>query len=304
TPGQQQRQHYSIPPHQPQTYHIPNQRQSYQQQPSHDRQSSNSSPYNIPEPTQTHPAYYAQVADPTAMHTPRSRPGSVQPVPQSPGPEPPLTRPHRVSTMPIRTESDEKAPHPTSPPAKRTSFTPYSPTAIHPPNRANTQPVFAATSLTGPNGLSPEQHQPGQVAHPNMLLSPSIKGKWQHSLCECNADVGTCLTGIFCPCILDSKTAYRLEKRSSKKDPSDMLGFSSCNGRCGVMTVFGICGIGIFPLTLRTRIRHSYQLSGSLGSDILHSCCCCCCVAIQNEREVREREEKLRQNAGPAAASV
>jgi hypothetical protein len=61
---------------------------------------------------------------------------------------------------------------------------------------------------------------------------------------------------------------------------------------------------GIFPLSLRTRIRHSYQLSGSIGSDILHSCCCCWCVAIQNEREVRAREERLRQNAGPAASSM
>ena len=58
--------------------------------------------------------------------------------------------------------------------------------------------------------------------------------------------------------------------------------------------------LGIFPLTLRTRIRHAYKLQGSFAHDVLESCCCCCCVATQNEREVRDREGKMRQNAGPA----
>jgi Cys-rich protein (TIGR01571 family) len=76
-----------------------------------------------------------------------------------------------------------------------------------------------------------------------MSLSPSTRASWQHELCECNADVGTCITGILCPCVLDSKTAYRLERRGLKKDPTDMLGFSACNGRCSVMSLFGVCGL-------------------------------------------------------------
>lgn len=59
-------------------------------------------------------------------------------------------------------------------------------------------------------------------------------------------------------------------------------------------------GPGFFPFTLRTRIRHTYKLQGNMGSDLLHSCCCCCCTVIQNEREVAEREDLLRVNAGPA----
>jgi hypothetical protein len=53
----------------------------------------------------------------------------------------------------------------------------------------------------------------------------------------------TCVTGVFCPCILDSRTAYRLERKSEKKDPTDLLGFGNCNGRCSVMSIFGLCGL-------------------------------------------------------------
>jgi hypothetical protein len=41
-----------------------------------------------------------------------------------------------------------------------------------------------------------------------------------------------------------------------------------------------------------------------MGSDLLRGCCCCCCVAVQNEREVRVREEANRRWAGPASTDV
>lgn len=54
----------------------------------------------------------------------------------------------------------------------------------------------------------------------------------------------------------------------------------------------------------RTRLRHAYKLTGSLGSDLLKGCCCCCCVAIQNEREMKDREESARRWAGPASTEI
>lgn len=272
-----------------------------------------SSPYGVPEPRGIHPAYYAPVAS-QPYSSPRSRPGSeaqlptAYPTSQSPEPQT-MNRMQRSSTIPIKPESEEGY-KPKSPGFHEDRVQiPYSPQ----------HGVFNPTSLVGPNGMDPEMHQPGQVAHPNMQSgeSSSSKGEWAHSLCECNSDVGTCMTGIFCPCILDSKTAYRMERKGEKRDPTDLLGFGNCNKRCGIMGIFGICGLcckfppfrlvktppnfpGIFPLTLRTRIRHAYKLQGNFCSDILHSCCCCCCVAIQNEREVRSREDRIRQHAGPS----
>lgn len=86
------------------------------------------------------------------------------------------------------------------------------------------------------------------------MTFPSTTGgkmDWNHGMCECSGDIGTCITGVFCPCILDSRTAYRLNRRSEKQDPTDLLGFKSCNSRCTVMSIFGICGLccmSTFPL--------------------------------------------------------
>jgi hypothetical protein len=216
-----------------------------------------SSPYGVPEPTGVHPAYYAPVASQTPQ-TFSSQPTqyqqhaytAAQPQPQPQPQSAPQQQTRRSSTIPMQSEADARQPqpHPQSPTKKTSAIQPdhvqipYSPNHITTP----TQPIFAPSAAIGPNGLAPSMHQPGQVAHPNMsdpTGSASSKSAFQHSLCECSGDMGTCFTGLFCPCILDSRTAYRMGRRSKKLDPTDMLGFSSCNGRCGVMGVFGVCGL-------------------------------------------------------------
>ncbi|KAF2276428.1 PLAC8-domain-containing protein [Westerdykella ornata] len=164
--------------------------------------------------------------------------------------------------------------------------------------------VFSPHAAHGPNGLDFALHQPGQIAHPNMdIAQKGSTHEFKHSLCECTSDIGTCLTGLFCPCVLYGRTSYRLSRKSDKKDPTDMLGYKAVNGHCLLMSVS--CGLWwLFPMLQRTRIRHLYKVKGGLGSDILKGCCCCCCVAIQNEREVRGREESSRRWAGPASAEV
>lgn len=219
-----------------------------------------SSPYGVPEPTGVHPAYYAPVVSQTPPNVPTSQPLQHPPsaytaVPNSGtiNTETQLQDPsqgrRRTSTVPMQSEADARQPqsqHPHSPTKKQHGpiqpdhvTIPYSPTHITSP----TAPIFAPAAAIGPNGLaSAEMHQPGQVAHPNMHNiqgSTSDKDSWAHSLCECNADMGTCLMGLFCPCVLDSRTSYRMGRKSGKKDPTDMLGFKSCNARC----VFFNCGL-------------------------------------------------------------
>jgi hypothetical protein len=196
------------------------------------------SPYSAPEPQGVHPGYHHTLASP---QSPNELSRSLESAPLiSNEPHPPI----RSSTIPMHSEdysrqSPLRSPTKSSPIQPNHVTIPYTPHSLHSP----TQPIFVPASMTGPNGMALEMHQPGQVAHPNMQNASGLtsdKGEWIHSLCECNADFGTCMTGLFCPCILDSKTAYRMGRRSEKKDPSDMLGFSNCNGRCGIFSC-GLC---------------------------------------------------------------
>ncbi|KAL5119987.1 hypothetical protein ACEQ8H_002085 [Pleosporales sp. CAS-2024a] len=177
----------------------------------------------------------------------------------------------------------------------------YSPHGFGSNQTNNVHAVFSPDAAHGPNGLDFALHQPGQIAHPNMESGWSKE--WSTSLCSCSPEPSTCFTGLFCPCIVYGRTSYRLSQKSAKKDPTDMLGHSSTNGHCMLMGLS--CGLWwLFPMLQRTRIRHAYKLAGSLGSDLIKACCCCCCVAVQNEREVKLREEASRRWAGPASTDV
>ncbi|KAH9877828.1 hypothetical protein J1614_003045 [Plenodomus biglobosus] len=99
---------------------------------------------------------------------------------------------------------------------------PYSPHGFTSSQTNNLHAVFSPNAAHGPNGLDFALHQPGQIAHPNMDSETSHD--WNSSLCSCSPDVSTCLTGLFCPCILYGRTSYRLSQKSAKKDPTDMLG--------------------------------------------------------------------------------
>jgi Cys-rich protein (TIGR01571 family) len=180
---------------------------------------------------------------------------------------------------------------------------PYTPHGFGSHQANNLHAVFSPDAAHGPNGLDFALHQPGQTTHPNMDTEQSPE--WTHSLCSCmcGPDVSTCLTGLLCPCILYGRTAYRLSQKSAKKDATDLLGHSAINAHCMMMGVS--CGLWwLFPMLQRIRIRRTYKLGGGFGSDFLKGCCCCCCVAVQNEREVKSREEASNRWAGPASTAV
>lgn len=234
-------------------------------------------------------------------------PLNVPPAPAIPDSQPDHT--YKAPLTPITPSSIKKDPidyqnNALSPNNKRSyAHEPYSPhglSAVAPSSHA----IFSPDSAHGPNGLDFARHQPGQIAHPNMDLStPGTANPWKSSLCACTPDVATCFTGLFCPCILYGRTAYRLNQKSAKKDPTDLLSYKATNGHCMLMSVS--CGFWwLFPMVQRTRLRHMYKLEGSFLGDCARGVCCCCCVAVQNEREVKGREDAKRQWAGPVNTDV
>ncbi|KAH9871399.1 hypothetical protein IAQ61_005578 [Plenodomus lingam] len=240
------------------------------QQSRHTRQMSNLSPINTNLTTRPLPRSAQQPTSPSTTQ-----------------PHSPL--PHKHPMTPISADSPRRTNHPT---------TPYSPHGFQTPTP---HAIFSPNAPHGPNGLDPALHQPGQITHPNMTTaSPQ---PWSSHLCACSPNPSTCLTGLFCPCLLHSRTTHRLARKAAAQDPTDLLDHRAINPHCLLMTL--ACGLWcVFPTLQRTRIRHAYKLRGSLAGDVARGCCCCCCVAVQNEREVRGREEARGRLAGPASAEV
>ncbi|KAL2837965.1 PLAC8 family-domain-containing protein [Aspergillus pseudoustus] len=142
-------------------------------------------------------------------------------------------------------------------------------------------------------------HRPGQISHPNQEVRG---GGWTHHLCDCSS-IGTCCLGLVCPCILYGKTQHRLSKRSRKEDPTNMLGYETCNGSCTAMAL--LCGCQWLLATVQhTRIRRAYAIQGSIASDCVRATCCTCCTLIQDEKEIRKREEERAKAARAAGAAL
>jgi Cys-rich protein (TIGR01571 family) len=142
------------------------------------------------------------------------------------------------------------------------------------------------------NDESYTTHLPGQIAHPNQMTTG---GGWSTGLCECS-DIGTCCLGLTCPCILYGRTQYRLLRKSRGEDPTNMLGYETCNGSCTAMALF--CGCQWILATIQhTRTRRAYRIEGGICSDCVRATCCPCCTCIRNEREIKLREDARAHSA-------
>lgn len=163
-------------------------------------------------PQEVHPAFFAPYSsDPQPQQQHLQQPAVANEL-QSPGPIPEKKEksPAQQAALPVKETFD---PPPTSAVERRGTYNP--------------------DSLSGPNGAPLESHRPGQVSHPNASIDPH----WKHGLCEPDA---LCCMGLLCPCIVYGKTSYRLSRRTQKQDPTDLLGYESCNGSCGLFAV--ACG--------------------------------------------------------------
>ncbi|KAI9892875.1 MAG: hypothetical protein M1814_001034 [Vezdaea aestivalis] len=271
----------------------------------------------------SHPATHAPYAEPQQSYTLPRSPVAEHPTNSYGSPQPlasPSTAPYTATTTTTHTASTTptKTPPLSLPLPKQTSqdlkldsttsekanplltlhtgdqFDEKRPVASPQQPAKSYQPAYAPDSLGGPSGATLEDHKPGQIAHPNMRNS---EDHWRHGLCDCG-DVPTCCTGFWCPCVLYGQTEYRLSQKTAKKDPTDMLAHKAMNGSCLLFSV--ACGFQwAFAVFQHTRIHKTYEIPGSMTKDVLSSICCYSCMLMANEREVRDREEEARRNAGP-----
>ncbi|KKK19893.1 hypothetical protein AOCH_000199 [Aspergillus ochraceoroseus] len=232
-----------------------------------------------------HPANYAPFADnisqqpqlPSATHDPPY----VKP-PSSPGPLPVKTNPNAFGqelnhqTIPVEPDANPL----------QSPKVPY-----FPPPATLSQPTPTSDLMT--------YHRPGQISHPSQKIRG---GTWSHGLCECSS-IGVCCLGLICPCILYGRTQHRLSLRSRKEDPTNMLGHETCNGSCTAMAL--LCGCQWLLATIQhTRTRRAYSIRGDIASDCVRATCCMCCTLIQDEKEIKAREEERATAARAAGATL
>ena len=255
-------------------------------------------PHHLISASQPHPAMFAPYAEPESQEQQQHHIHRPPPLPQ-------------LDTLQSQTAPPRTVQRPTPnlqvpiPPAKKyhdrnyTPITPTYPAPSHVPPLSPTTPrtpTYNPHSLGGPNVSDPENHKPGQVAHPNAAVQPH----WHSSLCSPSS---TCCLGLAFPCVVYGRTQHRLTQRSKKYDPTDMLGHSVANSACVLMAALACFGV-VLAAIQRGRVRRLYGIEGAVGDDCLRGCCCCCCVLAQDEREVESREERIRKYAGPASAYV
>ncbi|KAF3929328.1 hypothetical protein AA313_de0209423 [Arthrobotrys entomopaga] len=145
------------------------------------------------------------------------------------------------------------------------------------------------------NGAS-QPHAPGQIAHPNQIFGAQT---YKYGFCSCFGDIGSCCLGCWCPCMLYSRTHHRLKTVPD----SNLDAYSSCNGHCAMWCVLSPIS-WVFTMLQRTRIREEYKIKGSPIGDCARSYYCPLCVLVQDEREIREREDERRLCAGPGSGVV
>lgn len=174
-------------------------------------------------PPDQHPAHYAPLDETSIQQAPvqtqyvYSQPTYSQPL-ASPGPLPVKTNPEVSSQSNTTTVAPDANP-------LQSPKSPYFP----PPTATTSSHAVPIDDLSA-------FHQPGQIMHPNQEIQG---GTWHHGLCDCS-NISTCCLGLTCPCILYGRTQYRLSMKSRKADPTNMLGYETCNGSCTGMAL--LCG--------------------------------------------------------------
>ncbi|KAL2001539.1 hypothetical protein VTN02DRAFT_1637 [Thermoascus thermophilus] len=251
-------------------------------------------PYNGPPLPEQHPAHFApyddEINNTYQPQHPRPQTPSTppQPAPRSPGP------------LPVKMNPDVYEP------PRQSRAVPIEPDAnpLQTPRSPRPPPAVAATFRSlGNSGTGLDDiyanHLPGQITHPNQEIKG---GPWSGGLCDCS-DIGTCCLGVWCPCILYGRTQYRLHMKSRREDPTNLLGYEKCNASCTVMAF--LCGFQWLLATIQhTRTRKAYDIKGDIASDCVRATCCTCCTLIQDEREIKKREENWSKAARAAGATL
>jgi hypothetical protein len=192
--------------------------QSYTNIPEHQHSTAMSTQ---PYATYSHAQSYPTIPD-------QQRNLSISPQPYTTYTSPPISPPNSPGPLPLKVISDGPT---------HTDTMTIAPDAN--PLQSPKLPYFpppARTATTSPPEDLSAYHHPGQTVHPNQEVTG---GGWTNGLCEFS-NFGICCLGLFCPCILYGRTQHRLSMKSRKEDPTNMLGYESCNGSCTGMGL--LCG--------------------------------------------------------------
>ncbi|KAI9731005.1 MAG: hypothetical protein M1834_005466 [Cirrosporium novae-zelandiae] len=183
---------------------------------------------NLPVPTEPHPAFFAPYADQNIMS--QSSPPSETPLTHYPRQESDreIPRPRPISMEKDAPTSPLSPIHPVHQPDQ-----PWSPQSLSQPiYHQNTLPTYNPDATSGPNGVTPNIHQPGQIAHPNQNLKG---GTWNHGICgDCiltavqrlrirkmyriqGSIFSDCAHSYCCPCVLiQDEKEVRYRERSAQ----------------------------------------------------------------------------------------
>ncbi|RAK96610.1 DUF614 domain protein [Aspergillus ibericus CBS 121593] len=233
-----------------------------------------------------HPANYAPYADEVqqVQHNPKVAEYSYGEPPRSPGPLPVKVNPEM--SQPLANPQPMAVVPDTNP--------------LQSPNLPQFPPPVASGAPATPAGVDlMAYHQPGQITHPDLEIRG---GSWRTHMCGCS-DVGVCCLGLTCPCILYGRTQYRLSRKIRSEDPTNMLGYDVCNHSCTAMAL--CCGCHwIFATLQHRRTRKVYGIEGDILTDCVRATCCTCCTLIQDEAEIKKREEERGMFARATGAAL
>ncbi|KAK7498745.1 hypothetical protein BaRGS_00010122 [Batillaria attramentaria] len=87
---------------------------------------------------------------------------------------------------------------------------------------------------------------------------------WSSGMCSCCDDMGSCLLGTFCPCILASQVAGDMDE-----------------------SICVPCCVPGWLIVLRTKLRADNNITGTVMDDCCKVCCCGNCVLCQMARELK-----------------
>lgn len=130
----------------------------------------------------------------------------------------------------------------------------------------------------------------------NLARGPDGKRKWNHGLCDCCGDCGTCCCATFCGCCTYGKSQSKLKGLESGASGGD----SSCNCDCCLFTLMTFIGCQcIFVMNERDALQRRYGINGGGCGNCMTASCCMCCAQVQHVRELQDEQDAL-MNKGRA----
>eukprot|EP00736_Rhodelphis_marinus_P003678 Rmarinus@m.22608 len=123
------------------------------------------------------------------------------------------------------------------------------------------------------------------------MAAPHPDVPWKAGFFSCCSDPATCCCSMIFPCFVHQQIVQTYEMMTNNPNPS------TCGTLlCDMVSAFLIFWLPFRWANTRNKIRHKYDIEGSMTDDFLVSCCCVPCTLTQMKRELYLR----RANVAPA----